>query len=70
MAPIWMGSSPSLSTLDVRPLPRGLDGEEMRRIYKEGCGKVLELEASECDHPANGRVWIAGTVASFQILAK
>ena len=40
----------------------------MPSIYEEGCGKVLELEAGERDHPANGWVWIASTVALFQFL--
>ena len=31
---------------------------------------MLELEAGERDHPANGWVWLASTVASYQFLPK
>jgi hypothetical protein len=40
----------------------------MPGVHEEGCGKMLELEAGERDHPANGWVWVASTVTSYYVL--
>jgi hypothetical protein len=42
----------------------------MPGVHEEGCGKMLELEAGERDHPANRWVWIASTVALCHVLPR